>query len=67
MGKKPWQSKTMLVNGVLGALTFAGLFIPGMDGVKVFIDAHGAEIAMVWSLLNIALRTVTKEAIVLGE
>lgn len=65
--KKPWQSKTMVVNGVMGVLSFALLFWPGAEGAQSWIGAHAAEIGMGWSLLGMALRMVTKDSVSLGE
>ena len=65
--KSPLQSKTMVVNGVMGLCAFIALFWPGAEGLKQFIDAHASEIAMFWSVLNIVLRTVTKDKIALGD
>lgn len=65
--KKPWQSKTLLLNGALGVLAFVALFVPGAEAAQAFINGHGAEIGMVWSILNIILRAVTKDKISLGE
>lgn len=63
--KKPWQSKTLLINGILGILAFIGLFVPGAESVGLWINAHGAEIAMGWSVLNMGLRFITKDKIIL--
>lgn len=65
--KKPWQSRTMLLNGIAGLLAFISLFAPGGEVVKQFLGDHSAEIAMVWSLLNIFLRAITKDKIVLSD
>lgn len=67
IAKKPWQSKTLLTNGVLGLVGFVALFIPGAELVQTFMSAHASEIAMVWSILNIVLRAVTKDKISLGD
>lgn len=65
--KKPWQSKTMMLNGLMGLLAFVALFWSGASGVSEFLNGHGGEIAMVWSILNIILRAVTKDKISLGD
>lgn len=65
--KKPWQSRMMVVNAVLGIIAAVSLFLPQAAVAKTFIDSHGAEIAMVWGILNTVLRAVTKDKIVLGD
>lgn len=65
--KKPWQSKTMLLNGVVGLAAFVALFVPAASGVKTFVDAHASEIGLFWSMANLALRAITKDKIALGE
>lgn len=65
--KPAWQSKTLLINGVLGLAAFAALFIPAASGVKALIEGHASEIALGWSVLNMILRTITKDKVVLGE
>lgn len=65
--KPAWQSKTMVVNGVLGLMSFAMLFWPGASGVTAWLGAHVAEVGMAWSVLGMALRMVTKDKISLGE
>jgi hypothetical protein len=65
--KKPWQSKTILINALLGALSFVALFSPIGGDAQAFIQAHGAEIGIFWSMANMVLRLVTKDQIVLGD
>lgn len=65
--KKPWQSKTMVVNAVLGVLSAVALFMPGAEALAGWINGHAAEIGMGWSVLNIVLRAVTKDKIGLDE
>lgn len=57
----------MVMNGVFGLVAFIALFIPGAEVVKMFLEAHAPEIAMVWSVLNIVLRALTKDKIGLTE
>jgi len=59
--KKPYQSKTILVNFVVAA---AALFYPP---AAQYISAHPAEVAALLSIVNILLRTVTKDRISLSE
>ncbi len=65
--KKPWQSKTMLVNGVLGLAAFVSLFLPQGAVVSTWISGHGAELALGWSALNMILRAVTKDRVKLVD
>lgn len=65
--KKPWQSKTLLLNGVAGLIAFVALFWSGASGVSTFLGAHAAEIGVGWSLLNVILRAVTKDKISLAD
>lgn len=65
--KKPWQSKTLVVNAVLGLVAAVALFVPGALVVKDFIVGHALEIGMGWSILNLALRAITKDAISLVD
>jgi len=51
--KKPWQSKTILLNFVVAA---SALFYPP---VGEWIAAHPVEVASLFSLGNIFLRLVT--------
>lgn len=65
--KKPWYSKTMWINGILGLAAAAAIFLPAASQVKVFFDAYAAQIAMGWSVLNMVLRAISKDKIQLGE
>lgn len=66
-GKKPWQSKTIVVNAVLGLMAALAVFMPGANDVASFINSHGGEIAVGWSILNVLLRLITKEKITLVD
>lgn len=59
--KKPWQSKTIIVNFVAAA---GALFFPPFTQ---WISAHPAEIASAFSILNIVLRVITKDKIAIAE
>ncbi len=65
--KRPWQSKTLVVNAVLGVVAAVAVFLPGAQSVHDFITGHAAEIGMGWSILNIILRAVTKDKVALGD
>lgn len=65
--KKPWQSKTILLNVILALLGVAALFWPGAMGITDWIAANGALIGSVWGLLNVILRFVSKDTISLTD
>jgi len=65
--KSPFQSKTILLNGIFGFLSFCALFTPGAESIKTFIDAHATEIGIFWSVANVILRVITKERISLTD
>jgi hypothetical protein len=65
--KKPWQSKTILVNGVLGLAAFICLFWEGAAVVKPWVEANAMSIGMFWSVANIVLRAISKDKIGLEE
>lgn len=65
--KKPWQSKTILLNAIVGLAGFVALFIPGAEGVKIFVDSNAVMIGTIWSVLNVLLRAVSKNAISLVD
>jgi hypothetical protein len=65
--KKPWQSKTLVLNGLMGLLSFVFLFHPVGEHYQAVIQNHLGEIGMAWSVLNMVLRTVTKDKISLSE
>lgn len=59
--KKPYKSKTLLVNALVAILA---LFAPN---AAEFISSHPTEVAIAFSMLNMALRVITKDKIVIGE
>lgn len=59
--KKPWQSKTIILNFVVAA---AALFYPAAADL---INSHPSEVASIFALANIVLRVITKEKIGLSE
>lgn len=64
---KPWQSKTIWVNAI-GMLVAAGaLFFPSVGGVGTWISANASVIGIAWSLLNIGVRAITKNAVSLSD
>jgi hypothetical protein len=65
--KKPWLSKTIILNFILGAIAAAIPFVPALHVVSDWISANVALVGVVWSALNIALRFITKDKIVLVD
>lgn len=65
--KKPWESKTIIVAALLGLFSVLTMFIPGLHVVGDWINANGAVVATVWSVLAIGLRLITKGAVSLGD
>lgn len=65
--KKPWQSKTIVVNAILAFLGAAAMFVPAAAPLAAWISANGAIIATVWGVLNVALRLFTKGAVQLYD
>ena len=65
--KKAWQSKTVLFNAVMSLVGVAAVFLPEANAVAVWMNGNVGTIAAVWSVLNILLRFVTKDKIVLVD
>lgn len=65
--KKPYQSKTIIVNAIMGLIAVAAMFIPQANNMATYMNNHASEIAMGWSILNIILRTITKDKVTLSE
>lgn len=65
--KKPWHSKTVVLNGIMGLLSAAALFVPGAESVGQWLNGHAAEVGMAWGILNIVLRAVTKDKVSLSD
>jgi hypothetical protein len=65
--KKPYLSKTIIINAIMGVVGAVAAFVPGAAVVSQFITNHAAEIGMVWGLINIVLRLITKDKISLSE
>jgi len=65
--KKPWQSRTILVNALVGVAAALLPFFPGLASVGSFFSAHSSEVVVVWSILNIVLRAITKDKISLVD
>ena len=65
--KKPWQSKTLVLNALMGLVACVALFVPAASVVSSFLSANAPLVGAVWAMLNIVLRAVTKDKISLGE
>jgi hypothetical protein len=59
--KKPWQSKTILLNFIAAA---SALFVPS---VNEWIVGHPVEVTSLFSILNIVLRVISKDKIAIRE
>ena len=57
--KKPWQSKTLWANCVVGVLAVSGL--------REKLGIGGDQVLMVLSVVNMVLRLVTKDKVGLLE
>ena len=65
--KKPWQSKTIFLNGTLGLVAFIAIFYPPASVVTEYLKAHAETVALAWAFANIILRAVTKDKISLAD
>lgn len=65
--KKPWQSKTVIINAILGLAAVAAMFFPQASVVTTYINSNAAMIGTAWSVLNIILRAISKDKISLGD
>lgn len=64
---KPWQSKTIWINALLGMFAALALFFPSVGGIGAWLAGNSAVIGIGWSLLNIGVRAVTKNAVSLVD
>ena len=65
--KKPYLSKTIIINSIMGLSMALVPFIPAMAGVKTFIESNAIMIGTAWSVLNIVLRAISKDKISLTD
>lgn len=65
--KKPWESKTVWLNFVGGMIGALVLFFPHVQMIQEWITGNLPIISMVWGVLGIIIRAVTKGAITLQE
>lgn len=64
---RAWQSKTLFLNGFMGLVMFVALFFPQVAGIGDWVKAHADVIGMVWAGVNMVLRLITKDKIVLRD
>lgn len=64
---KPWQSKTVWFNFVGLIVAAVGIFFPNFLGVGKWITDNAPVIGVVWTVLGLGLRAVTKDKIVLVD
>lgn len=65
--KKPWFSKTIIINAILGVCVGLSPFIPALAGVGEFFKVNAIMIGTLWSVLNIILRAISKDTISLED
>ena len=65
--KKPWQSKSIMVNAVMGVCLALCAFVPQLKSVADWVQANAVTIGVVWSVLGMVLRAVSKDKIVLMD
>ncbi len=65
--KKPWLSKTIMLNALMAVLGVVAIFWPGASMASDFLKAHSVEVGVAWSVANMLLRLVSKDAISLSD
>lgn len=65
--KKPWRSKTFVLNVVLGALGVLHYAFPEVLGLTHWLELNSGLVAMIWGGMNAALRCLTKDKISLTD
>ena len=65
--KKAWQSRTIVLNAIMGLIGAVALFVPQAKVVGDFLTSHSEAVIMVWSLMNVVLRAVTSGKISLTD
>jgi len=65
--KKPWLSKTVWINAIMGIIATISIFVPGAHVISDFITNHAAGIAMIWSAANIGIRFITHDKVQLQD
>lgn len=65
--KKPWLSKTIWINSIMGVLLAAASLIPSLKVIADWIAANAGIIGVAWAALGVAVRLITKDQISLGD
>jgi hypothetical protein len=66
--KRPWKSKIIVLNAVMGIIAVYRLVSEGnANAFEAFINSNGALIDSIWAGLNVAWRFVTKDPIGLRD
>lgn len=56
-------SKTIWLNAIAAVCIALSSFLPGASDVKVFIDSNAGTLGMVWAVLGMGIRLITKDKI----
>lgn len=65
--KSPFTSKTVWLSAIGGIVSAVAAFFPQANVVSNFIAANLPVIGMVWSILALIVRAITKDKIKLSE
>lgn len=65
--KKPWESKTIVIGAVSSVVSGVAMLVPHLSIITDWIGSHGAVIGMVWGVLAVLLRLVSKGSISLSD
>ena len=65
--KKPWQSKTVWLNVIMGVSLALSSLVPGGLAVHDWVGAHMDLIGMVWAGANVVLRFISKDKLSLED
>lgn len=60
-------SKTIWLNVIMGIIVAVLPVVPGAEAIKLFVESNIAMIGMVWSVLGIIVRLVTKSKVTLVD
>lgn len=66
-GKRWYNSKTILLNMVVGLALAIVPAVPGAESLAGWVNGNASVIGAIWSGLNIVLRFVTKERVKLFD
>lgn len=65
--KKPWTSKTVIINAIMGLIATVSIFFPAASGIGEFITNHATTIGVIWSVINVAVRFITHDKVQLTD